>query len=182
MYDETLNYLNPSMRPLSPAPGIVVSPIVDHITSGWNYTLPAFPGVLLPRESQIRGLLAMQTYHLFERVIQVDRFGTGQNSGYKSKLSSHHPLQIHFGILYHISQIMRLSFVLAVVAAFKLMVSPVSADTGSPCPFFCNVTADCCFGDVCKAEIIDRGGTIWYLCEPGKSCFCFLIGAVWLTP
>lgn len=48
---------------------------------------------------------------------------------------------------------MRLSFVLAAVAAFKLIVSPVSA--ASICPIICE-TLTCCAGEVCTAVIQDR--------------------------
>lgn len=51
---------------------------------------------------------------------------------------------------------MRLSFVLAVVAAFKLSVSvsPPSIDT--PCAIFCNTSADCCAGETCEPVVYDR--------------------------
>ncbi|KAG2091486.1 uncharacterized protein F5147DRAFT_723459 [Suillus discolor] len=50
----------------------------------------------------------------------------------------------------------RLSFVLAVVAAFKLSVSvsPPSIDT--PCAILCNTTADCCAGEICEQVVYDR--------------------------
>ncbi|KAG1789175.1 uncharacterized protein HD556DRAFT_1399569 [Suillus plorans] len=56
---------------------------------------------------------------------------------------------------YHISQIMRLSLILAIVAAFKLAVSiPVVVDDGD-CPVYCNV-GDCCPSYDCQP--IERCG------------------------
>lgn len=49
---------------------------------------------------------------------------------------------------------MHLSFILALAAAFKLTVSPVSAV--SICPIICE-TRVCCPGEVCTATIVDRG-------------------------
>lgn len=57
-------------------------------------------------------------------------------------------------IRHHISQIMRLSLILAVVAAFKLAVSmPVVSDDGD-CPVYCNV-GDCCPSDDCQPIQLD---------------------------
>lgn len=59
---------------------------------------------------------------------------------------------------------MRLSFVLAVVAAFKLSVSVPPPSIDFPCPILCNTTADCCAGDICQPIVYDRKGDIYYIC------------------
>ncbi|KAG2091487.1 uncharacterized protein F5147DRAFT_723465, partial [Suillus discolor] len=93
---------------------------------------------------------------------------------------------------------MRLAFILAVVAAFKLSVSVPSPSTDIPCPILCNTTADCCAGDICQPIVYDREVSMssfrlynpmthWlgraisiifvghYYRDSG-SCFCFRIG------
>ncbi|KAG2032625.1 hypothetical protein BDR03DRAFT_969617 [Suillus americanus] len=55
-----------------------------------------------------------------------------------------------FEVPYHVSQIMRLSFVLAVVATFKLAASMVIRDSDdNSCPESC-MTRDCCSGYYCQ--------------------------------
>ncbi|KAG1865785.1 hypothetical protein DFJ58DRAFT_770211 [Suillus subalutaceus] len=68
-----------------------------------------------------------------------------------------------FGVPYHISQIMRLSFVLAVVAAFKLTAS-MAIRGDSDCPESCTM-GECCLGYYCQVIIV--GDTDVFLCVKG---------------
>ncbi|KAG2032041.1 hypothetical protein BDR03DRAFT_971213 [Suillus americanus] len=47
---------------------------------------------------------------------------------------------------------MRVSFIFAVVAAFKLTASMPAV---LECPSFCNVDADCCPGETCNVVAVD---------------------------
>ncbi|KAG1789176.1 uncharacterized protein HD556DRAFT_1399571 [Suillus plorans] len=85
---------------------------------------------------------------------------------------------------------MRLSFILAVVAAFKLTVSmPVVSDDGV-CPIFCDRNL-CCPSFICIEEVGRHGSPNWSVSgltvrgrDPpsySKSCFRSCLGAMRLT-
>ncbi|KAG1809959.1 uncharacterized protein HD556DRAFT_1316949 [Suillus plorans] len=76
---------------------------------------------------------------------------------------------------------MRLSFVLAVVAAFKLSVSVPPPSIDIPCPILCNTTADCGLVGRYLLYLWDIGPAGITVTVGRVSAFA-LVYTVWLTP
>ncbi|KAG2034119.1 hypothetical protein BDR03DRAFT_965884, partial [Suillus americanus] len=113
---------------------------------GWNYTSPVFP---TPGEYRGQSRSILRSAGNAEVIDLEEYFArwTGSCTEYiKASCLSTVPFRMILGSPNHISQRMGPSFVLAVIATFKLTASMPVAD--SQCPLFCD-SEKCCPGYTC---------------------------------
>jgi hypothetical protein len=117
---------------------------MPYTTMDWDCTLSSFPSDLLPGKYRVPSKLSQGGS---ANVVCLRGYFRWTYFAYKGELSSHRVLQLD--LWDPISQ-MRLSLILAVVAAFNLTVSMPIADSDSGCPYKCNALkfAYCCLNRV----------------------------------